>query len=37
MKAAIFQEKGHIEAGSRPDPVTQEQTDTIVHVGRAFV
>ncbi len=37
MKAAIFQGKGHIEAGLQPDPVIQEQTDVIVHVVQAFM
>ena len=37
MKAAIFKGEGHIEAGSQPGPVIQEQTDVIVRVVRAFV
>jgi threonine dehydrogenase-like Zn-dependent dehydrogenase len=39
MKVAIFKGKGHIEAGSQPDPVIQEQTDAIVRVCciQAFV
>lgn len=37
MKAAIFNGKGKIDVGERPDPVVQEPTDAIVHVVRSCV
>jgi threonine dehydrogenase-like Zn-dependent dehydrogenase len=32
MKAAIFNGKGKIELGERPDPTIQEPTDALVRV-----
>jgi threonine dehydrogenase-like Zn-dependent dehydrogenase len=37
MKAAIFNGKGKIELGERPDPIMQEPTDAIVRVVLGFV
>jgi threonine dehydrogenase-like Zn-dependent dehydrogenase len=37
MKAAIFQGKGAIELGERPDPTIKEPTDAVVRVVLACV
>lgn len=37
MKAAIFQGKGKVELGERPDPKIQEPTDAVVRVVMACV
>jgi alcohol dehydrogenase len=37
MKAAIFQGKGKIELGDRPDPKIEEPTDAVVRVVRGCV
>jgi threonine dehydrogenase-like Zn-dependent dehydrogenase len=37
MKAAIFQGKGKVEIGKRPDPILVEPTDVIVRVVLACV
>jgi threonine dehydrogenase-like Zn-dependent dehydrogenase len=37
MRAAIFQGKGHIEVGQRPDPVVVDPTDAVIKVVQASV
>jgi threonine dehydrogenase-like Zn-dependent dehydrogenase len=37
MKAAIFQGKGAIELGQRPDPTIKVPTDAVVRVALACV
>lgn len=37
MKAAIFNGKGNVTVGDRPDPIIQEPTDAIVRVVRGCV